>query len=318
MQLIDEGKKIKLSLQNSFKACRTFGVTYTNMTREEYVTLESKENFLPIDQVIRRRPYYTTVRLITSQSLQFTPKPFLREVSTTTNLMEIIRQKKSAYESYIEAIPLDQVDLDPAFQNKLQFYGPKDEVIIHLDQASYQKLPNLHQDQKHDRHGSLSSFDYSQVKKLTNDKIGHGENNYSRYRYKIKIEFSQPEFEFIIKTLFNNVRAESYIYDRDMEFPTPPVHKDTVSMPILSKNGLELDDYTTNTQEFITLFTHLGPLQITNSSQFETFPLTRYTMHNVYCESITGTDWEILSLHTKDTHMLIHKDENVAIVHVEK
>lgn len=288
------------------------------MAREEYVILESKDNFLLIDQVIRKRPYYTTVRLITAPSLQFTPKPFLREVSTTTNLMELIRLKKNAYKSYIEAIPLDQVDLDPAFQNKLQFYGPKDEVIIHLDQVSYQKLPNLHQDQKHDRYGSISSFDYSQVKKLTNDKIGHGENDYSRYRYKIKIKFSQPEFEFIIKTLFNNVRAESYIYDPGMELPTPQIHKDTVSMPVLSNNGLELDDYTTDTQELITLFTHLEPLQITNSSQYETFPLTRYTMNNVYCESITGTNWEILSLHTKDTHMFIQKNEKVAIVHVER
>lgn len=289
-----------------------------NMVRHEHVKLESETNLFPIDEVIRRHPYYTTVRLITTPLANFTPKPFLHEVSTTTNLIELIQLRMNASQSYIEAIPLDQVDVEAAFQNKLQFYGSKNEVILHIDQASYQKLPNLQKDQTHDRYGSVSSFEHAQVKRLTDYKIGHGENNYSRYRYKIKIKFSQPELEYIIKTLFNNVRTESYIYDPEMDLPIPECEEDIVRMPLSPAHQTELDDHKTQARELTTLFANLEPHQITNYQQYNTFPLPRYTMHNVYCESITQSDWVMLSLHTRDTHTFIEKDGLVAKVREEK
>lgn len=289
------------------------------MKTEKDIILKSPNNTYPLDEIIRKEPYYTTVHLIVAPTETFSPKPFLREVSTTTNLIDLIRLKRSACPSYLEAVPFDQIDLDPVFQNKLQFYGQTDEVIIHLDQPSYQKLPNLNKDQnKHDRYGKASSFDHVQVKRLTNDKIGHGGNYHARYRYKIKIKFSQPQLEFIIKTLFYNVRVESYIYDTKIDSPTPEVYKDTMHMPVNLKIESDVDGFKQRAEELLILCTNLNTLQIVNPLQFDTIPMTRYTMHNVYCESITGTQWKLLSLHTKDSHTFIQRYSNLAIVRVER
>ncbi|KAI5958763.1 hypothetical protein CANMA_004180 [Candida margitis] len=228
-----------------------------------------------------------------------------------------MRQKKNAYRSYVEAIPLDQVDLNPTFQNKLQFNGYTGEAIIHLDQPSYQKLPNLQKDQRGGHYISPhNTVKYAKVKKLSNGKVGHGKNSYSRYRYKISIKFTQPQLEFIIKTLFNNVQAESYIYDHDLDLPVPQFHQDVINLPTSLIEPR--DGFSEAFKEMITLVANFNPQQITDWQEVETVIQKQYTMHNVYCESITSAKWDALLLETKDSHAVILREEIGALVSEEK
>ncbi|KAI5965019.1 hypothetical protein KGF57_000812 [Candida theae] len=294
------------------------------MIREQDFELTPEDHSSTIDAVIERYPYYTTVRLISDASVDFTPKPCLREVTNTTNLMDLIRSKNTASESYIEAVPMDQVRLDPSFQNKLQFHGnPQNEAVIHIDQLSYQKLPNLnppaetwHRTRRKRR--SEPCVDSPQVRKITNDKIGSGGHNHSRYRYKIKIKLChQALLESIIKTLFSNAQVESYIYDESINLPIPEVRKDTMHMPVNQVALSDLDDFKQKAEGLLMLYTDLDPQQVITNMDVDTIALTRYTMHNVCSKSITGAEWKLLSLHTKDTHTFIQRYQGSILVRDE-
>ncbi|KAI3404591.2 hypothetical protein KGF56_002586 [Candida oxycetoniae] len=245
-------------------------------------------------KIIKKYPYYDKVQIITKTEANETtlPRASFRKLQTS-NLFQICLSNSNE-ETYISAVPEDQLQTAKHFQDRFIFQNG--EVKMVLNQSSFQKCPNLQ-----------SRYIGSRLRKLKNEKLGHGGNYHAQYRYEITTDLGPPELKYILDTLFSKVEASIYSTNTNLpegEWIDVPQNITKASIP----NCNELDEL--ERYEALTMFANFDAKQILNANEFKLDYYTRYTLENVISSALLNTKWCLLSSRNDSTHILLENRED--------
>ncbi|KAI5949318.1 hypothetical protein KGF54_005553 [Candida jiufengensis] len=256
-----------------------------------------------IEEILQQKPYFDKIIVLsntTTNNLKFPKSSY--STTTSTNVYNYINSRFNKKDSFLEIIPLEEVNLLPILQNKLTLYTSfSNRLVFHLNQSTFQNLPSL-------------KSNGIKVQKFKHNSIGHGSNNHISYQYKITIDFESPETEYILKVVFPHVAFIKDYHYNDVECsPT----KNLANLPDL--DNLENLMFRGEPEEILDMYEELtlainGDLNLPKS-------ITRYTLENVYSKfwSLNFTDWEVISFQRSDIHVLyIVHDERYYILKITK
>lgn len=267
----------------------------------QFRSLQSNNSAL-VAKAITKHPFYKTVHIIADPESNISLPSASFHTLETSDLYNII-QEKHLEDVCIKAIPTDQTPELPEFQNTLLLN--KDTITINLDQASFQKCPNL------------QSRNKGTIRKLQHAKVGHGGNYHARYRFEIKCQPTILELEYIIKTLFSTANVSIYSNastSTKISDQNGTIHSEKSTAKIPDCSLLDIFER----YELLTLSTNFDQLQILHQDdELETNYFTRYTLLNVISSALLKTKWHILSLQGENTHTLLQvKGDRIDIYEV--
>ncbi|EGW29863.1 uncharacterized protein SPAPADRAFT_63483 [Spathaspora passalidarum NRRL Y-27907] len=238
-----------------------------------------------IQRISATHPYFTKVHVVTNTP---PPKPTAQVIrSTITYLWDVVNDSTT---TYVFAKPADEININPdlSFTNTLEFNKGKIRIVVHQDK--FQMIPNLKNS--------------SRVKKLSQDKVGHGGNYFVKYKYLIEMDKVVPELKGIIDTIFSEVEITTF-QPTEVELQT-----NQVQLPSLQ----DLDNY--ELYECLSLVLNVSKDSIVRDDNFSRYEINwsqelvnKYTVADVSSEWINEIpqDWTIASLHGETYHILIHR-----------
>ncbi|RLV92899.1 hypothetical protein JA1_002829 [Spathaspora sp. JA1] len=239
-----------------------------------------------LKRISLKHPYFSKAHIISNTSPSKPASKITR--TTTTKLWDIINDTNT---SYVFAKPIGETNINPelSFTNTLEFNRGKVRIVLHQDK--FQMIPNLKNSAK--------------VRKLTEDKVGHGGNYFVKYRYLIEMDRVKPALKQIIDIVFSEVEMIT-LAPGEVQ-----LHQDAVELVDLQ----DLDNF--EIYECLSLIVNVDKANIVTDDNFSRYGINwnnqfenKYTSTDIGSNWITqlSQDWSILSLHNDTNHTLIYRD----------
>lgn len=237
-----------------------------------------------INKIITKYPIYDTVQIISNSELS--------HIKTTTSQLKIndlynLLITSQPKPEYLIAIPLDS---NSKFGDVLIFNNGI--ITLVLTQDSFTRIPNL-------------------KSKYGSNKIKQSKDEKNRIRLKLNQFESIPELKFIIDKLFNNVDIK--IYYNELINENIGIFSNEKNFTKLPNNLNHLDLDNDEFYELITLCCNFENI-IHDNDAFTCLNIdgeleikTRYTLKHISSQKLKDLDWNILSLHNDNHHILLYK-----------